>query len=77
MPPMVSSDFAKNALHGAPQSPGSFRPGAAAQTPEEATAVIIALIDQPRADIYTKPDQSEMVRHCFSDVASFEENMRR
>jgi NADP-dependent 3-hydroxy acid dehydrogenase YdfG len=75
MPPMVSSDFAKNALYGTPLPPGGFRPGAAPQTPEQAAAAIVELIDHPRAEIYTNPGQSEMVARYFADVASFEENM--
>jgi NADP-dependent 3-hydroxy acid dehydrogenase YdfG len=77
MPPMVSSNFAKNALHGTPPPPGGFRSGAAAQTPEQAAAAIVELIDHPRAEIYTNPGQSEMVARYYTDVAAFEENMGR
>ena len=75
MPPIVSSDFARNALYGTPPPPGGFRPGAAPQTPEQAAAAIVELIDHPRAEIYTNPGQSEMVARYFADVAAFEENM--
>ena len=77
MPPMVSSDFARNALHGTPPPPGGFRSGATAQTPEQAAAAIVELIDHPRAEIYTNPGQSGMVARYYADVAAFEENMGR
>ena len=76
MPPMVSSDFARNALYGTPPPPpGGFRSGAAPQTPEQTAAAIVELIDHPRAEIYTNPGQSEMVARYFTDVAAFEDNM--
>ena len=77
MPPAVSSDFAKNALHGTPPAPGGFRSGPPAQTPEQAAAAIVELIDHPRAEIYTNPGQSEMVARYYTDVAGFEEAMGR
>ena len=77
MPPMVSTDFAKNALHGAAFPPGGFRPGMVPQTPEQAAAAIVDLIDHPRPEIYTNPAQSEMVARYYSDIAAFEENMGR
>jgi short-subunit dehydrogenase len=77
MPPMVSSDFAKNALYGTPLPPGDFRSGATFQTPEQAAAAIVELIDHPRAEIYTNPGQSEMVARYYTNVAAFEENMGR
>jgi short-subunit dehydrogenase len=76
-PSMVSSDFAKNALHGTPLPPGSFLTGAPAQTPGEAAAVIVDLIDHPRAEIYTNPAQAQVVARYYSDIAAFEENMGR
>ena len=75
MPPTVNSDFARNAVYGTPLPPGGFRPGAAPQSPEQAAASIVELIDYPRAEIYTNPGQSETVARYFTDVAAFEENM--
>ena len=75
MPPVVSSNFAKNAIYGTPVPTGGYRPGTAPQTPEEAAAAIVELIDHPRAEIYTNPGQSEMVARYYTDVTSFEENM--
>ena len=77
MPPVVSSDFAKNALYGTPIPPGGFRARTTVQTPEEAAAAIVDLIDHPRPELYTNPGTAEMVARYFSDVAVFEENMGR
>jgi NADP-dependent 3-hydroxy acid dehydrogenase YdfG len=77
MPPIVSSDFAKNAVYGTPPPPGGFRPGMTPQTPEQAAAAIVDLIDHPRAEIYTNPAQAESVARYFADVAAFEENFGR
>jgi len=77
MPPMVSTDFARNALHGTPVPPGGFRSGAAGQTPEQVAATIVDLIDHPRPELYTNPGQAEMVARYYADIAAFEENMGR
>jgi NADP-dependent 3-hydroxy acid dehydrogenase YdfG len=77
MPPVVNSDFARNALYGTPHPPGGSRSGAVPQTPEQAAAAIVELIDHPRAEIYTNPGQSEMVARYFTDVDAFEKNMGR
>jgi hypothetical protein len=75
MPPIVSSDFAKNAIYGTPLPPGGFRQGAAPQTPDQTAAAIVDLIDPPSAEIYTNPGQSETVARYYADVSAFEENM--
>ena len=77
MPPMVSTDFARNALHGTPVPPGGFRSGAAGQTPEQVAAAIVDLIDHPRPELYTNPGQAEMVARYYADIAAFEENLGR
>ncbi len=77
MPPMVQTDFARNALHGTPQPPGGMRPGAAAQTPEQVAEAIVELIAHPRAEIYTDPAQAQMVARYYADVGAFEESMGR
>ena len=61
MPPTVTTDFARNALHGTPTPHGGFRSAASAQTAEQVAAAIVALIDHPRAELYTGPGQAEMV----------------
>ena len=77
MPPMVSTDFGKNALYGTPPYAGGSRSGAVSQTAEEVAAAIVDLIDHPRAELYTNPGGAETVARYFSDVAGFEENMGR
>ena len=75
MPPMVNTDFAKNALHGTPS--GGYHGGPDVQTPEQTAAAIAALIDSPRGEIYTDPGQAEMVAGYFADVDAFEANLHR
>jgi short-subunit dehydrogenase len=75
MPPMVSTDFARNALHGTPMPPGGFRPGSEGQTPEQVAAAMVDLIDHPKPELYTNPGQAETVARYYADVATFEENM--
>ena len=78
MPPMVSTEFANNALHGTPPPPTGFRSASGApQTPEQTAAVIVELIDHPRPEVYTNPGFSELVARYYTDIAAFEENMGR
>lgn len=77
MPPMVSSDFARNALHAAPVAAGWARPGVRIQTPEETAAAIVELIDRPRAECYTDPAQAGTAARYYADVEAFERNMGR
>jgi short-subunit dehydrogenase len=77
MPPMVTTDFARNALHGTPIPPGGFRPGSEGQTPEQAAAAIVDLIDHPKPELYTSPGSAETIARYYADVAAFEENMGR
>jgi len=77
MPPMVMTDFSRNALYGTPTPSGGFRSGAAGQTPEQAAAAIVDLIDHPRPELYTSPGQAEMVARYYADIAAFEETMGR
>ena len=74
MPPVVSTDFHKNALYG---TPGGLFSGGVVQTPEQAAAAILELIDHPQAEIYTEPKTVETVARYYSDVGAFEENMGR
>jgi short-subunit dehydrogenase len=75
MPPIVSTDFAANAMHGTPAPLAGGRPGTPGQTPEEVAAAIVDLIDHPRAEIYTNPAQVETVARYYADVGAFEANM--
>jgi short-subunit dehydrogenase len=75
MPPMVSSDFGRNALYATPPPAGGLRPGVVVQTPEQAAAAIVDLIDHPRAEVYTNPSQAEAVARYYADVEAFEKNL--
>ncbi|MGA2112996.1 MAG: SDR family oxidoreductase [Anaerolineales bacterium] len=77
MPPTVSSDFARNALHGTPVPPGGPRPGIVVQTPAEVAAAIVALIDHPQSELYTSPETAETVARYYADIYAFEEGMGR
>jgi short-subunit dehydrogenase len=74
MPGVVSTDFAANALHGVPP----LVPPPNAQTAAEVAAIMIDLIDHPRAEVYTNPAvQIERVKQYYADIAAFEENLGR
>jgi NADP-dependent 3-hydroxy acid dehydrogenase YdfG len=76
MPGVVTSDFQRNALGGTPQMQ-SGASATSAQTPDEAAAAIVHLIENPVAEIYTDPSQAAMVLRYFEDVAAFERQFRR
>ena len=76
MPSVVTTDFALNALH-APPNPPPSTPGVQVQTPEQAAAVIVGLIDRPRAECYTNPAMAEVAARYYADVEAFEKNARR
>ncbi|HEY2732527.1 MAG TPA: SDR family oxidoreductase [Polyangiales bacterium] len=60
-PGVVATDFGLNARHGGPDS--RALPGA--QSVEEVAAVIVDVIDHPRADSYTRPDARKMIADYF------------
>ena len=76
MPGVVTTDFQRNALGGAPATPISAS-ATGAQTADEAAAAIVGLIENPVAEIYTNPAQAAMVLRYFEDVAAFERQFRR
>lgn len=74
MPGVVRTDFPANALYGAP-IPGNVMPPLS-QTPEEVAAILVDLIDQPQAEVYTNPTfQLDGVKGYYADVAAFEDKM--
>lgn len=74
LPGVVSTDFAANALYGAPIPPNSMPH--LSQTPEEVANIIMDLIDNPRPEVYTNPDvQIPAVKGYYSDIEAFEEQM--
>jgi short-subunit dehydrogenase len=72
MPGMVATDFAKNALGGAPGAPPA---GVHVQQVEEVAAAIVSLIDKPVAELYTTPALAATARKYFEDVGAFEAAM--
>jgi short-subunit dehydrogenase len=71
IPGVVTTEFARNALGGARQLP----PGAMAarpQSPDEAAAVMVGLIEHPVPEVYTNPAQAAVVARYYEDVAAFE-----
>jgi short-subunit dehydrogenase len=71
MPGVVTTEFGLHARGGVRQLP----PGAIAarpQSPDEAAAVIVALIGSPVPEVYTNPAQAAVVARYYQDVAAFE-----
>lgn len=71
MPGLVSTDFAKNAVGGTPPMPA----GVPSQTAEEVARAIVALIEQPAAELYTNPALAGMAHKYYEDVGAFEAQM--
>lgn len=75
MPGLVSTDFAKHAIHGTPPiRPGAG--GAAPQTAEQVAEVIVRVIDHPVAEVFTNPAHAAIMNRYFADVGAFEANLR-
>jgi short-subunit dehydrogenase len=65
-PGVVRTDFGLSALHGGPDShqiPGS-------QSPEEVAAVILAVIDSRRPDVYTQPGSAARVAEYYAAIGA-------
>jgi short-subunit dehydrogenase len=71
MPGLVATEFGSNALGGGPDS--RTLPGA--QSVEDATTVILDVIEHPRAEAYTQPSMQAEVERYYRDVAAFEAEM--
>jgi short-subunit dehydrogenase len=61
-PGAVGTDFGLNALGGGRDT--RLIPGA--QSPEEVAEVIVSVIEQPRADVYTRPTARAMVASYYA-----------
>lgn len=70
MPGVVSTEFTRNAIGGTP----AFRVGTAPgiQTADEVAAAIVALIAEPKAEVYTNPAHAAIALRYFQDVGAFE-----
>lgn len=70
MPGIVDTEFARNAVGATPQTRlGTTTP---AQSPEDVAAVIVALIHEPKAEVYTNPRLHQTVLRYYEDVGAFE-----
>eukprot|EP00727_Mastigamoeba_balamuthi_P001215 m51a1_g11090 putative 3-oxoacyl-[acyl-carrier protein] reductase (274) ;mRNA; f:18630-19837 len=70
-PGVVATEFGVNALHGGLDSRAI--PGA--QTAEEVAAVVLDVIEHPRAEAYTRPETAQRVEEYYAeatDMAQFE-----
>lgn len=74
MPGVVLTEFAQNALGGAPAGPPPSSP-MKPQTAEEVAAAIVKLIENPVAEIYTNPASPEIARRYYEDIGAFEDRM--
>jgi NADP-dependent 3-hydroxy acid dehydrogenase YdfG len=70
-PGMVDTEFHANALGGTPTRP----PGVPVQTADDAASAIVALIENPVPELYTRPDGLETLQRYYHDVAGFEAGM--
>lgn len=70
MPGLVATDFGLNAMHGGPDSRQLPNP----QPVEEVAAVLVDLIEHPRAEEYTRPIYKQQVAAYYAadDVATLE-----
>jgi NADP-dependent 3-hydroxy acid dehydrogenase YdfG len=75
MPGTVKTDFSNNALGGTPVPPPGGRSPMIAQTAEEVANAVFALIENPKAELYTNPASPEMVVRYYRDVGAFEDEM--
>ncbi len=70
MPGFTLTDFSANALYGEPATGNG-------QTAEQVAAAIVDMIDNPRAETFTRPDQAETMRRYYADIEAFEAGMGR
>jgi short-subunit dehydrogenase len=76
MPGLISTEFAKHAVHGTPpMNPASPGAAPASQSADEVAAVIVGVIDRPVAEVYTAPYLAPLARRYFEDVGEFERGM--
>ena len=75
MPGMVSTDFAKNALYENGSAPAPAISRAVIQAPQEVAEMLMDLIKNPRAELYTNPSSAETVKSYYADIAGFEDKL--
>ncbi len=69
-PGVVATEFGNNSINGGFDS--RKLPGA--QSPADVAQVIADVLDHPRPDAYTRPEQPEIVAKYFQDIATAEAN---
>jgi short-subunit dehydrogenase len=72
MPGLVTTEFGKHALHGSPPPPTM-----GAQNADEVASVIVQVIDEPVAEIYTNPAHPALAVRYYQDVGAFEQQEAR
>jgi short-subunit dehydrogenase len=70
MPGMVGTEFGRNALGSAPDTP--IYAGPHVQNVDDVADIIARAIDEPVAEVYTNPASADLARRYFADVAAFE-----
>jgi len=76
-PGTTATDFSANALGAAPGA-GTVAGPAGAQSAGDVAAAIVRLIDSPKPEIYTNPNNSpEFVARYYQDPGAFEANLNR
>jgi short-subunit dehydrogenase len=70
MPGMVATDFARNAVGAAPDTPAYS--GSHVQTVQQIADIVARIIQHPVAEVFTNPSSAEMSRKYFADVEAFE-----
>ncbi|MDQ6828670.1 MAG: SDR family oxidoreductase [Gemmatimonadota bacterium] len=73
MPGMVATNFAENVVGGPANVAGSPWAATTTQPVAEAVAMIVGVIANPVAEIYTNPASAGIARRYFEDVGAFEE----
>jgi short-subunit dehydrogenase len=70
MPGMVGTEFGRNALGSAPDTP--IYAGPHVQRVEDVADVIAIAIEKPVAEVYTNSASADMAQRYFADVGAFE-----
>jgi NAD(P)-dependent dehydrogenase (short-subunit alcohol dehydrogenase family) len=75
MPGTVKTDFAQNAIGGTPPMPPGARSPMVPQTAEEVAGLVWALVENPKAELYTNPATPDLAARYYRDVGGFEDQM--
>jgi short-subunit dehydrogenase len=70
MPGMVGTEFGRNALGSAPDTP--VYAGPHVQKVEDVAEIIARAVENPVAEVYTNPASAKMAQQYFADVEAYE-----